>query len=112
MRAERGELSGLKVTDMIDFYVSSRAAGTLSMYAAAFKKVWAYAEDTGVSLFRWGEGDMIGITIRLEKEGAAKNKLKQVLAVVSLVFECMGKDIPTRSALVLRVKKTCVKKVQ
>ena len=111
-RAERGELSGVKVIDMIKFYVGSRAAGTLSTYAAAFKKVWAYAEETGVSLFRWGEGEMMGMMIRLEKEGAAENKLKQVLAVVSLVFECMGKDIPTRSALVLRVKKTCVKKVQ
>ena len=109
MRAERGELSGVKVSNMIEFYMGSRAASTLSMYAAAFKKVWAYAEETRVSLFRWGEGEMMGMMIRLEKEGGAENKLKQVLAVVSLVFECVGKGSLTRLALVLRVKKTCVK---
>ena len=96
MKAERGELTGVRVKDMIEFYVSSHAAGTLSNYAAAFKRVWAHAEETGVSLFRWGEGEMMGMLIRLKKEGAAENKLKQVLAVVALVFECMGKDSPTR----------------
>ena len=53
---------------------------------------------------------MMGMMIELGKEGAAENKLKQVLAVVSLVFECMGKESPTKSALVLQVKKTCVKR--
>ena len=110
MRAERGELSGVKVDDMIEYNVGGRAASTLSTYAAAFKKVWAYAEEIGVSLFRWGEGEMMGMMIGLEKEGAAENKIKQVSAVVSLVFECMGKESPNKSALVLKVKKTCVKR--
>ena len=110
MRAERGELSGVKVDDMIEYNVGGRAASTLSTYAAAFKKVWAYAEEIGVSLFRWGEGEMMGMMIGLEKEGAAENKIKQVSAVVSLVFECMGKESPNKSALVLKVRKTCVKK--
>ena len=53
---------------------------------------------------------MIGMLIRLEKQGAAENELKQILAFVALLFECMGRDSPTRSALVLKVKKTCVRK--
>ena len=110
MRAERGELTGVKVEDMVKFYVGSRAAGTLSTYASAFKRVWTHAEETGVSLFGWGEGEMMGMLIKLEKEGATENMLKQVMAVVALVFECMGRESPTKSALVLKVKKTCVKK--
>ena len=53
---------------------------------------------------------MMGMLIRLEKEGAGENMLKQVMAVVALVFEVMGRESPTKSELVLKVKKTCVKK--
>ena len=53
---------------------------------------------------------MMGMLIRLEKEGARENMLKQVMAVVALVFEVMGRESPTKSELVLKVKKTCVKK--
>ena len=66
--------------------------------------------ETGVSLFRRGEGALMGMMFELGKEGVAENKLKQVLAVVTLVLECMGKEGPTRSALVLQVKKTCLKR--
>ena len=80
------------------------------MYASAFKRVWAHAEDTKASLFGWGEGEMMGMLIKLEKEGAAENMLKQVMAVVGLVFEVMGRGSPTKSELVLKVKKTCIKR--
>ena len=110
MRAKRGDLTGVRVEDMVEFYLGGRAAGTLRTYASAFKKVWAHAVETGVSLFRWGEGEMMGMLIKAEKEGAAENMLKQVLAVVALVFEVMGRESPTKSHLVLKVKKACVKR--
>ena len=74
MRAERGELSGMKADDLIEYYVGSRAASTLSTSAAAYKRVWEYTEETGMSLFRWGEGEMMGMMIELGKEGAAENQ--------------------------------------
>lgn len=110
MRVERGELVGVKVEDLVDHYVGSRAKSTLSTYAAAYKKVVEHMLVSGRSLFRWGEGEVMGLMFQLGKEGAGENMLKQVLAVVALVFECMGKVSPTRSALVLQVKKTCLKK--
>ena len=105
-----GELSGVKVKDLVEHYVGSRAVSTLGTYAGAYKRVVKHMTETGVSLFRWGEGELMGMMFELGKEGAAENKLKQVLAVVALVFECMGKESPTKSALVLQVKKTCLKR--
>ena len=110
MRVERGELLGVKVEDLVDHYLGSRASSTLGTYAAAYRRVVKHMSETGVSLFRWGEGEVMGLMFELGKEGAAENKLKQVLAVVALVFECMGRVSPTKSALVLQVKKTCLKR--
>ena len=110
MRMEKGELSGVKVEDLVDHYLGSRASSTLGTYAAAYRRVVEHMSETGVSLFRWGEGEVMGLMFELGKEGAAENKLKQVLAVVALVFECMGRISPTKSALVLQVKKTCLKR--
>ena len=44
MRVDGGELSGVKVKDLVKHYVGSRAVSTLGTYAAAYKRV--------VSLFR------------------------------------------------------------
>ena len=96
--------------DLVDHYLGSRASSTLSTYAAAYKKVVEHMLESGRSLFRWGEGEVMGLMFQLGKEGAAENKFKQVLAVVALMFECMGKVSPTKSALVLQVKKTCLKR--
>ena len=82
--------------DLVDHYVGSRAKSTLSTYAAAYKKVVEHMLVSGRSLFRWGEGEVMGLMFQLGKEGAGENKLKQVLAVVALVFECMGKVSPTK----------------
>ena len=101
---------GVKVEDLVDHYLGSQASSTLGTYAAAYRRVVKHMSETGVSLFRWGEGEVMGLMFELGKEGAAENKLKQVLAVVALVFECMGRVSPTKSALVLQVKKTCLKR--
>ena len=72
---ERGELLGVKVEDLVDHYLGSRASSTLGTYAAAYRRV-----------------------------------VEHMVVVVALVFECMGKVSPTKSALVLQVKKTCLKR--
>ena len=111
MRVAMGELKGVNPDDLAEYYIASRAEGTLSTYGSAFKRVWAHAVESHTSLFRWGEGEVMGLLIRLEKEGVGENMIKQVMAVISLVFECMGRDSPSKSDLVSKVRKTCVKRV-
>ena len=49
---DRGELSGVKVEDLVEDYVGSSAVSTLGTYAAAYKRVVKHMTETGVSLFR------------------------------------------------------------
>ena len=77
MRVERGELMGVTVEDLVDHYVGSRAKSTLSAYAGAYKKVLEHMLVSGRSLFRWGEGEVMGLMFQLGKEGAGENKLNK-----------------------------------
>ena len=86
MRVDSGELTGVAADDLAAFYVGARAKGTYSTYSVAFKRVWEHGRSIGRSIFRWGEGEVMGMMFELGKEGAAENKLKQVLAVVALIF--------------------------
>ena len=110
MRVERGELKGVEAEELLKFYLGSRAERTLPTYQSAFRKVWAHASNVESSLFRWGEGEVIGLLIKLEKEQVGENMLKQALAVVNIVFECMGMASPSKGEMVSRIKRTCVKR--
>ena len=81
----------MKVKDLVEHYVGSRAASTLGTYAAAYRRVVKHMMETGVSLFRWGGGEVMGMMFKLGKEGSAENKLKQVLAVIALVLSVWEK---------------------
>ena len=107
---ESGRLTGVKPEDLVEFYLGSRASGTLKTYEVAFRKVWSYAGRIGISVFRWGDGEVTGLLVWLDKEGVAENMVKQALAAVNVLFECMGRESPTKSDLVSKVKKTCMKR--
>ena len=83
---DKGELSGVKVEDLVEHYVGSRAVSTLGMYAAAYKRVVKHMTETGVSLFRWGEGELMGMMFELGKEGAEENKLKQEAIIMHISY--------------------------
>ena len=99
---ELGRLSGVRPEDLVEFYLGSRASGTLATYETAFKKVWGHANRIGISVFRWGDGEVAGLMIWLDKQGMAENMLKQAMAAVNVIFECMGRESPTKSDLVSR----------
>ena len=88
MRVELGQLRGVKPEDLVEFYLGSRASGTLKAYEAAFKKVRSYVAMVGISVFRWGDGEVTGLLVWLERQGIAENAVKQALAAVNVLFEC------------------------
>ena len=100
----------MEAEELLQFYLGSRAEGTLPTYQSAFRRVWAHAGQVQTSLFRWGEGEVMGLLIKLDKEQVGENMLKQAMAVVSIVFECMGMVSPSKGEMVARIKRTCVKK--
>ena len=53
---------------------------------------------------------MAGFMIWLDKQGMAENMMKQAMAAVNVICECMGRESPTKSDLVCKIKKTCVKR--
>ena len=50
--------------DYGEFYLRGRAGSTLAVYKAAFKVVVNHAKDTGVSIFQWGEGKVMGLVVK------------------------------------------------
>ena len=109
MRVETGELSGVAASDLAAFYIGGRAVGTYSTYSVAFKRVWEHGRTIGRSVFRWGEGEVAGLLVEAGKVGASENAIKQLMAVVNLLFEVMGCESPTKGDFVSQVKKGALK---
>lgn len=109
-RLERKELSGVDAGVLTQYVLDSRAEGTMRTYAVALKKTWEYGVNLKRSLFLWGEGEVCSLLMHLVKQGATESTMKQCLAIVSMVFEAMGRSSPTKSLLVTQVKKAAVKK--
>ena len=106
---ERGELRGVAADDLVSFYVGGRAPGTFATYNVAFRKVWEHTGAIGCSVFRWGQGELAGLLVEAGKAGASENAIKQLMAVVNLIFEAMGCESPTKGPLVTQVKKSALK---
>ena len=109
MRVETGELSGIAASDLAAFFIGGRAVSTYSTYSVAFKRVWEHGRTIGRSVFRWGEGEVAGLLVEAGKVGASENAIKQLMAVVNLLFEVMGCKSPTKGAMVSQVKKGALK---
>ena len=107
---ERGDLSGVAAEDLAQFYIGARADNTLATYNTAFKQVVERSKIIGSSVFCWKEGEVIGLLIQMSKEGTTENSIKSVCAVVNLLFEVMGKESPTKTEMLLKVKKTVIKR--
>ena len=81
---------------------------TLAVYKAAFKVVLDHVKDMGVSIFQWGEGEVMGLVVKLAKE-KGENMIKSCSAVVNMVFEAAGLEAPTKGSSLKKVKVTAVK---
>ena len=110
MRVERKELKGVDPGVLTQYVLDSRAEGTMRSYGVALKKTWNFGVNLKRSVFLWGEGEMCSFLMHLVEQGASESTMKQCLAIVSMVFEAMGRSSPTKSCLVTQVKKAAVKK--
>ena len=109
LRVESGELTGVDADDLAAFYIGGRAEGTYSTYSVAFRRVWEHGRAIGRSVFRWGEGEVAGLLVKAGKAGASENGVKQLMAVINLLFEVMGCESPTKGAMVCQVRKGALK---
>ena len=91
MRVEIGELRGVAAGEAAEMYLRGRAASTIATYGPAYKKVAAQGEVVGRSVVSWGAGEMASLVM-----GTTENGIKAVCAIVSLVFEVMGRASPTQ----------------
>ena len=106
---ESGRITGVTTEDYREFYLGGRAASTLSVYRGAFKVVLEHAKDIRVSIFRWGEGEVMGLVVKLAREKKGENMMKSCSAVVNMLFEAAGLEAPTKGASLKKVKVTAVK---
>ena len=109
MRVDSGELTGVAADDLAAFYVGARAEGTYSTYSVAFKRVWEHGRAIGRYIFRRGEGEVAGLLVEAGKAAVSENMVKQLMAVVNLVFEVMGRESPTKCTMVCQVKNSALK---
>lgn len=106
---ERGELRGVAMEDLVLFYVGGRAAGTFATYATAYKRVVQHGLAIGRSVFSWGQGEVMGLLVEAGKARASENAIKQMMAVVNMVFEAMGRESPSKGSMVTQVKRSALK---
>ena len=106
---KRGELAGISPELLAKLVLNGRAEGTIRSYGAALKRIWAFGSKICSPVFSWGEGELCSFLNELGGEGFQEGSIKQVLAVVNMVFEAMGKSSPTKAILVHHVKKAVLK---
>ena len=99
----------MEADSLAEFYIDGRAEHTLSTYSAAYKKVVRQGERIVHSVFRWNYREMMGMLMRMSEEVTTENAVMFVCAVVNIIMEVMGLESPTKSLMVLRVKKSVVK---
>ena len=104
-----GELTSVGASDLAEFYLEGRADGTLAVYNGALKRVWEHGKKLQVPVFLWGEGEVISLLVQMGRNGTSENAVKQAMPCVNLIFEVMGKESPSKGALVTKVKVSALK---
>ena len=77
-----------------EFYLRGREASTIATYNTEYKKLVEYCMRFGKVLCGFGERDVVTYIIYRSKQGVSESQLKQVLSVISLVFEVCGFESP------------------
>ena len=103
--------SRAEARELATFYLQGREASTIGVYGSEYKRLAEYCKDAGESIFELGEKEVMVYLISRSKSGVSEAQLKQALAVVTLIYEVCGFQSPSRSPLVVNVKKGIVKQV-
>ena len=110
IRVATGDLTGVSADDLVEYYLGSWAERTLATYKVALGRVIDFGVKIKKTVFRWEQGEVAGFLVELGKSGATENLVKQGMAVITICFEAMGKESPSKSSLVARLKKTALKR--
>jgi len=93
------------------YYLRGREASTIVTYGSEYRKLIEYCENAGESIFELGEREVMLYLIFRSKSGVSESQMKQVLSVVTLIYEVCGFESPSKSSLVINVKKGIIKQV-
>ena len=103
--------SRAEARELATFYLQGREASTIGVYGAEYKRLVKYCKDAGESIFGLGEREIMVYLIFRSKSGVSEAQMKQTLAVVTLIYEVCRFVSPSRSPLVVNVKKGIVKQI-
>ena len=101
--------SRTEAMELAEFYLRGRESSTLGVYGSEYKKLAKYCADSAKSVFEFGEVELMAYLVARSKEGISEGQMKQALSVVALIFEACGWQSPSKSPLVINVKKAIVK---
>ena len=93
------------------YYLQGREASTITVYGSEYRKLVEYCENAGESIFELGEKEVMLYLIFRSKSGVSESQMKQALSVVTLIYEVCGFESPSKSSLVINVKKGILKQV-
>ena len=99
-----GQLNNVRSKELLRSYMAGREVSTMRTYNSAFRKLARFCSMKNISLFRLAEGEMIALVNTLSGQGCSEGSIKQVLAVVNLLYEAGGWATPTRSNILSKVK--------
>ena len=102
-------MTGVTAEDYTEFYLGGRGVSTFAGYRSAYKMVLGHAKDIGTSVFHWGEGEVVGLVVKIAKEKKVENMMKKCSAVVNMLFEAAGLEAPTKGASLKKVRVTALK---
>ena len=103
--------SRVEARELAVYYLRGREASTIVVYGSEYKKLVEYCENAGESIFELGEKELMLYLIFRSKSGVSESQMKQALSVVTLIYEVCGFESPSKSSLVINVKKGIIKQV-
>ena len=103
--------SEVEAGELAEFYLRGREASTLGVYGTEYKRLVKYCVSSAKSVFEFDEVELMAYLVARSKEGISEGQMKQALSVVALIFEACGWPSPSKSPLVIGVKKAILKEV-
>ena len=103
--------SRTEAMELAEFYLRGRESSTLGVYGTEYRKLAKYCAVSAKSVFEFDEVELMAYLVARSKEGISEGQMKQALSVVALIFEACGWLSPSKSPLVIGVKKAILKDV-
>ena len=103
--------SRAEARELAVYYLRGREASTIIVYGGEYRRLVEYCKNAGEFIFELGEKELMLYLIFRSKSGVSEAQMKQALSVVLLIYEVCGFESPSKSSLVINVKKGILKQV-